>query len=235
MYKRIILKLSGESLGGERDGGISPVALQHYANEIKSARDARVEVAVVMGGGNFIRGKELAASGLDRSTADYMGMIATVINALALQNTLEKMDVTTRLMSGIEMHRVCEPYIQRRAIRHLEKGRVVIFAAGTGNPYFSTDTAAALRGLEIRADVFVKGTRVDGVYDKDPEKHTDAVRFKELSFTEALERDLGIIDATAFALCRENRLSIIVFDITQTGNLVRILNGDLAIGTVLKA
>jgi uridylate kinase len=234
MYKRIILKLSGESLKGDEENGISASALAHYASEIHDAYKSGVEIAIVIGGGNFIRGKELSESGLDRSTADYMGMIATVINSLALQNSLEKLHVKTRVMSGIEMHRVCEPYIQRRAIRHLEKGRVVIFAAGTGNPFFSTDTAATLRGLEIHADVFVKGTRVDGVYDKDPEVHSDAIRFTELSFTQALERNLGVIDATAFALCRENKLPIIVFDITKSGNLVKILNGDLSLGTVLK-
>lgn len=235
MYKRIILKLSGESLKGSEENGISASALAHYATEIHDAYKSGVEIAIVIGGGNFIRGKELSQNGLDRSTADYMGMIATVINSLALQNSLEKLDVKTRVMSGIEMHRVCEPYIQRRAIRHLEKGRVVIFAAGTGNPFFSTDTAATLRGLEIHADVFVKGTRVDGVYDKDPEVFPDAVRFTELTFTQALERNLGVIDATAFALCRENMLPIVVFDITKSGNLVKILNGDLSIGTVLKA
>ncbi len=235
MFKRIILKLSGESLKGDADNGISPQALAHYSTEIQDAYERGVEIAIVIGGGNFIRGKELSDSGLDRTTADYMGMIATVINALALQNALEKLHVNTRVMSGIEMHRVCEPYIQRRAIRHLEKGRVVILAAGTGNPFFSTDTAATLRGLEIRAEVFVKGTRVDGVYDKDPEVYPDAIRYTELSFTQALKSNLGVIDATAFALCRENKLPIIVFNITKPGNLVKILSGDLSIGSVLTA
>ncbi|MCD6118663.1 UMP kinase [bacterium] len=233
MYGRILLKLSGESLKGDAENGLCTEALQQYADEVKAARRMGSQVALVVGGGNFIRGKELALSGLERSTADYMGMVATVINALALQSALEKIDVQTRVMSGIEMPRVCEPYIQRRAIRHLEKGRVVIFAAGTGNPYFSTDSAAALRGLEIRADVFIKGTRVDGVYDKDPEEYPDAVRFDKVSFTEALERDLRILDATAFALCRENKLPIIVFDITRSGNLARIIDGDVSVGTLL--
>lgn len=232
-FRRILIKLSGESLKGDSESGLCTASLNHYGNEIKSAVERGVQVALVVGGGNFIRGKELAETGLDRTTADYMGMVATVINALALQNVLENMNVSTRVMSGIEMPRVCEPYIQRRADRHLEKGRVVLIAAGTGNPYFSTDTAAALRGLEIKADVFLKGTRVDGVYDADPEKVTTAKRYDRISFKEALERDLQVLDGTAFALCRENKLAIIVFNLTESGNLAKILDGDLSVGTVV--
>ncbi len=232
-FRRILIKLSGESLKGDSESGLCTASLHHYGNEIKSAVERGVQVALVVGGGNFIRGKELAETGLDRTTADYMGMVATVINALALQNVLENMGVSTRVMSGIEMPRVCEPYIQRRADRHLEKGRVALIAAGTGNPYFSTDTAAALRGLEIKADVFLKGTRVDGVYDADPEIEPNAKKFERITFKEALERDLQVLDGTAFALCRENKLSIIVFNLTIPGNLAKIIDGDLSVGTIV--
>ena len=234
-YRRVMIKLSGKNLKGDHEGGISPDELKHYALEIKSAVDSGGEVAAVVGGGNFVRGVELVESGIDRSTGDYMGMLATVINALALQNALEKVSVPTRVMSAIEMPKVCEPFIQRRAIRHLEKGRVVIIAAGLGNPFFSTDTAAALRGLEIKAEVFIKGTRVDGVYDKDPEEHDDAVRYETLSFEEALVHELQVLDGTAFALCKENDLPIIVFDITKPGNLSKIIGGDNSVGTLVYA
>ncbi|MEP0814002.1 MAG: UMP kinase [bacterium] len=234
-YKRAVIKLSGESLQGDLEGGLSPEAIRHYASEIKSAIAAGCEASVVVGGGNILRGREFAGEDIGHTTADLMGMLATVINALALQSALEAINVPTRVMSGIEMPRVCEPYIHRRAVRHLEKGRVVIFAAGTGNPYFSTDTAAALRGLEIGAEVFIKGTRVDGIYDKDPEKHSDARRFERITYTEALELNLGVLDATAFALCRENNLPIVVFDITKSGNLAKLIAGDVSLGTLVSA
>jgi uridylate kinase len=232
-YKRIVLKLSGESLmGSSKSGNIDPARLEQYCEEIKSIRSLGVELAIVIGGGNIFRGGQAEALGIDRVQGDYMGMLATVINAMALQSALERHGIYTRLMSGIKMEQVCEPFIRRRAIRHLEKGRLVIFGAGIGNPYFTTDSTASLRAVELQADVVLKGTRVDGVYDKDPEKHSDAVKYTTLSFQEAYERNLNIMDMTAFTLCMENKLPIIVFDMNQKGNLLKIVNGESA-GTLI--
>jgi len=225
-YKRILLKMSGESLrapGG--DNTISNERLSHYAGEVKALLASGVQVALVMGGGNIIRGSLLARTGIERATADYMGMLGTVINALALQDALEKVDVPTRVQSAIHMEQVAEPYIRRRAVRHLEKKRVVIFCSGTGNPYFTTDTAAALRALEIGADVFIKGTRVDGVYTADPEKDPQARRYLKLSYKDAIERDLNILDGPAFVMCRDNSLPILICDITTSGRLGEVLAG----------
>jgi uridylate kinase len=224
-YGRIMLKMSGESLKGDRDSGICPQALTLYANEVKKLSEAGVQVALVVGGGNIVRGAELATSGTQRSTADYMGMLATVINGLALQDALEQIGLYTRLQSAIQMDAVAEPYIRRRAVRHLEKGRVVIFAAGTGNPYFSTDSAAALRACEIQADVFVKGTHVDGVYTADPQKDPKARRYLQLTYQEALEKNLKVLDGPAFVICRDNNIPIIVCDITKPGRLAEVLRG----------
>ncbi len=232
-YKRIVLKLSGESLmGSSKSGNIDPARLEQYCEEIKSIRTLGVELAIVIGGGNIFRGGQAEALGIDRVQGDYMGMLATVINAMALQSALERHGIYTRLMSGIKMEQVCEPFIRRRAIRHLEKGRLVIFGAGIGNPYFTTDSTASLRAVELQADVVLKGTRVDGVYDKDPEKFTDAVKYNKLSFQEAYEKNLNIMDMTAFTLCMENKLPIIVFDMNQKGNLLKIVNGETA-GTLI--
>jgi uridylate kinase len=236
-YKRILLKLSGEALMGEGGGelksaSIDTQTLERIAAEVKEVAALGVEVALVIGGGNIFRGLAASAGGMDRAGADYMGMLATVMNALALQDALERQDVTTRVLSAIEIREVAEPYIRRRAMRHLEKGRVVIFAAGTGNPYFTTDTAAALRAMEIHADVLLKATRVDGVYDKDPKKHSDAHRFQNLSYLEVLQRDLAVMDSTAISLCRDNKLSIIVFDLRQRGNIRRVVMGE-PIGTLV--
>lgn len=232
-YKRIVLKLSGESLmGSSKSGNIDPARLEQYCEEIKSVRSQGVELAIVIGGGNIFRGGQAEALGIDRVQGDYMGMLATVINAMALQSALERHGIYTRLMSGIKMEQVCEPFIRRRAIRHLEKGRLVIFGAGIGNPYFTTDSTASLRAVELQADVVLKGTRVDGVYDKDPEKHSDAVKYNKLSFQEAYEKNLNIMDMTAFTLCMENKLPIIVFDMNQKGNLMKIVNGEAA-GTLI--
>ncbi|HMV08224.1 MAG TPA: UMP kinase [Cyclobacteriaceae bacterium] len=232
-YKRIVLKLSGESLmGSSKSGNIDPARLEQYCEEIKSVRSQGVELAIVIGGGNIFRGGQAEALGIDRVQGDYMGMLATVINAMALQSALERHGIYTRLMSGIKMEQVCEPFIRRRAIRHLEKGRLVIFGAGIGNPYFTTDSTASLRAVELQADVVLKGTRVDGVYDKDPEKHSDAVKYNKLSFQEAYEKNLNIMDMTAFTLCMENKLPIIVFDMNQKGNLMKIVNGEEA-GTLI--
>lgn len=217
--------MSGESLKGTNNSGICPKALAHYAAEVKQLVDGGVQVALVVGGGNFIRGQELAERGTERATADYMGMLATVLNGLALQDSLEKMGVYTRLQSAIKMEEIAEPYIRRRAVRHLEKGRVVIFAGGTGNPYFSTDTAAALRACEIGADVFIKGTRVDGVYTADPEKEPTARRYLQLTYQEAIERNLHVLDGPAFVMCRDNKLPIIVCDLTKPGRLADVLRG----------
>lgn len=225
-YRRVLLKMSGESLKGSLDGGLSTEAMHHYATEVKSLVDSGLQVALVVGGGNFVRGQMLAAAGFERSNADYMGMLATVINGLAMQESIEKLGLYTRLQSAIHMEQVAEPYIRRRAIRHLEKGRVVIFAAGTGNPYFSTDTAAALRAMEIGADVFVKGTRVDGVYTADPEKHPDAKRYLQLTYQDAIEKNLNILDGPAFVMCRDNNLPIIVCDITKPGRLAEVMRGS---------
>lgn len=231
-YKRILLKLSGEALMGEKQHGIDPARLTQYAQEIKEVVDQGIEVAVVIGGGNIFRGVQAEASGIDRVQGDYMGMLATVINAMALQSMFEKHGMYTRLMSGLKMEQVCEPFIRRRAIRHLEKGRVVIFGAGIGNPYFTTDSTASLRATEIEADVVLKGTRVDGVYTADPEKDPSATKFSKLSFQEAYEKNLNIMDMTAFTLCQENDLPIIVFDMNKEGNLKKIVAGE-EVGTLI--
>ena len=232
-YDRILLKLSGEAMAGPLSFGIDPDRVKGLAGEIAAIAQAGVQVGVVVGGGNIFRGIKLAAKNMDRVTGDHMGMLATVINSLALQDALEQMGVYTRVMSAIEMHEVCEPYIRRRAIRHLEKGRVVIFAAGTSNPYFSTDTGAALRALEIRAQVIAKATKVDGVYDKDPMQFPEAVKFEEIGYTEVLTKSLGVMDATSIAMCRDNKLPIIVFNLNTNGNIMRMAMGE-AIGTVIK-
>lgn len=232
-YERVLLKLSGESLMGEKSFGIDQSMLVHYAEQIKTLIQKGVQVAVVIGGGNIFRGLDAEKSGIERVTGDYMGMLATVINGMALQSALELLGVYTRLISAIEMKEVAEPYIRRRAIRHLEKNRVVIFAGGTGSPYFTTDSAAALRANEISADVILKGTRVDGVYTADPEKDPTAVKFETISFTNAINLGLKVMDMTAFTLCKENDLPIIVFDINQPDNLVKIINGE-KIGTLVE-
>ena len=229
-YKRVLLKLSGEALMGAQGYGISPEILTHVAAEIADTARLGVELAVVVGGGNIFRGLSESSKGMDRASADYVGMLATVMNAVSLQDAIERQGVVTRVQSAIPMSQLAEPYIRRRAIRHLEKGRVVIFGAGTGNPFFTTDTAAALRAMEIGADVLLKATRVDGVYDRDPRKHPDARRYHQVRFTDALVQDLGVMDATAFALCRDNELPIIVFDMTQRGNIQRVVCGA-AVGT----
>lgn len=226
MYKRVLLKLSGESLMGSNGYGIDPERLAHYAHEIKSVADQGIEVAVVIGGGNIYRGLQAEASGIDRVTGDYMGMLATVINGAAMQSVLEKNGMFTRLVSAIEMQEIAEPYIRRKAIRHLEKGRIVIFSSGTGSPYFTTDSAAALRANEIGADVLLKGTRVDGIYSADPEKYPSATKYKKITFDQVIQQDLNVMDMTAFTLCRENNLPIIVFDINTPGNLSKVIRGD---------
>jgi uridylate kinase len=231
-YKRILLKLSGESLMGGQQFGIEQNAVEHYAKEIKTAVASGAEVAIVIGGGNIFRGIQATANGVDRVQGDYMGMLATIINSMALQSALERQGTHTRLMSAIEMKEICEPFIRRRAVRHLEKGRVVIFGAGTGNPYFTTDTAASLRAIEIEADVILKGTRVDGIYTADPEKDKKAKRYDRISFDEAYSKGLQIMDLTAFTLCKENKLPIIVFDINKKGNLKRLLQ-DEKVGTLV--
>ena len=231
-YKRILLKLSGEALMGNRQYGIDNDRLKEYATEIKKVVDKGGEVAIVIGGGNIFRGLAGAATGMDRVQGDYMGMLATVINGMALQGALEDAGIMTRLQSAIEMDKVAEPFIKRKAVRHLEKGRVVIFGAGTGNPYFTTDTAATLRAIEIDADVILKGTRVDGIYDSDPEKNADAVKFNSLSFDEVFEKNLKVMDMTAFTLSHENKLPIIVFDMNKEGNLERLIDGE-NVGTLV--
>lgn len=231
-YKRILLKLSGEALMGSQQYGIDSDRLQQYAEEIKRVKDAGVEIAIVIGGGNIFRGVQAEKSGMDRVQGDYMGMLATVINAMALQSALEKIGLYTRLMSGIKIEQVCEPFIRRRAVRHLEKGRVVIFGAGIGNPYFTTDSTASLRAIEIEADVVLKGTRVDGVYTADPEKDPTAKRFSNITFTEVYQKGLNVMDMTAFTLCQENNLPIIVFDMNKPGNLYNLLSGQ-EVGTLI--
>ncbi|MEQ1887090.1 MAG: UMP kinase [Bryobacteraceae bacterium] len=231
-YRRILLKLSGEVMAGKASFGIDPERVQALAKEVAEVAKSGVELGLVVGGGNFFRGVAAAAQKMDRVSADHMGMLATVINALALQDALEKQGVPTRVMTAISIPQVAEPYIRRRAIRHLEKGRIVVFAGGTSNPYFSTDTAATLRGLEIHADVVAKATSVDGVYDKDPRKHEDAIRFDSIGYSEMLSRDLRVMDASAVAMCRDNKLSIIVFNLTVHGNIMRMAQGE-AIGTVI--
>jgi uridylate kinase len=232
-YNRILLKLSGEALMGDQQYGIDPARIREYAIQVKEVVEAGVQVAIVIGGGNIFRGMQGIAQGLDRVQGDHMGMLATVINGLALQSALEDQGVYTRLQSAIEMDKIAEPFIRRRAIRHLEKGRVVIFGAGTGNPYFTTDTAATLRAIEIGADVILKGTRVDGIYTADPEKDPDAVKYARLSFQEVYEKGLNVMDMTAFTLSRENDLPILVFDMNTPGNLMKIVQGS-DIGTLVQ-
>ncbi len=233
IYNRILLKLSGEALLGNRNHGIDPNTINKYSREIKSIVDLGVEVSIVIGGGNIFRGLSGANNGIDRVQGDYMGMLATVINGLALQSSLEKIGLQTRLQTAINMEAIAEPYIKRKAVRHLEKKRIVIFGAGTGNPFFTTDSAAVLRAIEIEADVILKGTRVDGIYNDDPEINKNAIKFNELEYDEAISKNLKIMDSTAFTLSKENKLPIIVFDINKTGNLKKIIEGKI-IGTKVK-
>ncbi len=232
-YKRILLKLSGEALMGDKQYGIDPEKLAEYAEEIKQIHDMGVEIAIVIGGGNIFRGVAGASSGMDRVQGDYMGMLATIINGMALQGALEDRGMLTRLQTALKIEAIAEPYIKRRAVRHLEKGRIVIFGAGTGNPYFTTDTAAVLRGIEVNADVILKGTRVDGVYDSDPEKNPNAVKFETITFADVIKKGLNVMDTTAFTLSQENELPIVVFDMNEKGNLLKICSGE-NIGTVVK-
>lgn len=232
-FKRILLKLSGEALMGHQEYGIDPERLQQYAHEINRVQEEGVEVAIVIGGGNIFRGVQAEKSGIDRVQGDYMGMLATVINGMALQSILEKNGLFTRLMSGIKIEQVCEPFIRRRAVRHLEKGRVVIFGAGLGNPYFTTDSTASLRAIEINADAVLKGTRVDGVYSSDPEKDPEATRFSTISFNDVYTKGLNVMDMTAFTLCQENNLPIIVFDMNKPNNLYKLVNGE-DVGTLIQ-
>jgi len=233
IYRRILLKLSGEALAGEQGYGIDPDVIKGIAEEIRDVMALGVEVALVIGGGNIFRGLAASSKGMDRASADYMGMLATAMNSLALQDALEKCGVVTRVQSAIEMQEIAEPYIRRRAVRHLEKGRVVIFAAGTGNPYFTTDTAASLRAMEINAEVILKATKVDGVYSADPKKDKQAVKYAELTYLEVLKQGLQVMDATATSLCMDNNLPIVVFDLTRRGNIEKVVLGE-AIGTVVK-
>lgn len=232
-YRRLVLKLSGEALSGQAGFGVDSARVAELAREVAEVAAAGVQIGVVVGGGNFFRGVAAGAQQMDRVTADHMGMLATVINALALQDALESAGAPTRVMTAIEMRQVAEPFIRRRAVRHLEKGRIVIFAAGTSSPYFSTDTAAALRALEIHAEVIGKGTRVDGVYDKDPLKHSGAVLYREISYTEFLSNSLGVMDATSVAMCRDNNLPIVVFNLTVSGNIMRMSMGE-PVGTLIR-
>ena len=232
-YKRILLKLSGESLMGQQQYGIDPNMLNHYAEQIKKISELGVQVAIVIGGGNIFRGLQAKESGIERVQGDYMGMLATCINGMALQSAMEGIGVYTRLISAIEMRQIAEPYIRRRAIRHLEKGRVLIFSAGTGSPYFTTDSAAALRANEINADVILKGTRVDGIYSADPEKDPSAIRYETISFAKVISLGLNVMDMTAFTMCQENDLPIIVFDINDNKNLVNIVKGE-SVGTLVQ-
>jgi uridylate kinase len=232
-YKRILLKLSGESLMGDKNFGLDSDVIARYAKDIKEAVALGVEVALVVGGGNIYRGMNEAETGIERAQGDYMGMLATVINGMAIQSGLEKAGVFTRLLTAIKMEQIAEPYIRRRAIRHLEKGRVVIFGAGTGNPYFTTDTAGSLRAIEIQADIILKGTRVDGIYTADPEKDPTATKYNTITFAECISKNLKVMDMTAFTLCMENELPIIVFDMNKSGNLMKILKGE-EVGTVVR-
>ena len=232
-FKRILLKLSGEALMGEKQYGIDIERVAQYAKDIQAVHAKGIEIALVIGGGNIYRGLSAEKAGMDRVQADYMGMLATVINSMALQDALEKTGVKTRLLTAIKMEQICEPFIRRRAMRHLEKGRIVIFGAGTGNPYFTTDTAASLRAVEINADVVMKGTRVDGIYTADPLKDSNATRYDEITFDEVYKRNLNVMDMTAFTLCHENKLPIIVFDMNKPGNLMRLAEGE-PIGTLVK-
>ena len=233
-FKRILLKLSGESLMGDKQFGIDNNRLNTYAKELKELVQQGVEVAIVIGGGNIFRGIQAEQGGMERTQGDYMGMLATVINSMALQSALEAVDVKTRLQTAIEMKEIAEPFIKRRAVRHLEKGRIVIFGAGTGNPYFTTDTAAVLRGVEVHADVILKGTRVDGIYTADPEKDPSAKKYNTISFDEVYQKGLNVMDMTAFTLCKENELPIIVFDMNKLGNLKKVVNQDASIGTLVE-
>jgi uridylate kinase len=233
VYKRILLKLSGESLMGQQHYGIDPAALRSFAEDVKEAFDLGIEIGIVFGGGNIYRGMQAEEMGIDKVSGDHMGMLATVINCLAFQNALESLGVPTRLLSAIRMEQIAEGFIRRRAMRHLEKGRVVVFGAGTGNPYFTTDTAAVLRAVEIEADVVIKGTRVDGVYDKDPEKHADAVRFDQISYKETLDRNLRVMDMTAITMASENNKPILVFNMNERGNLRRLMLGE-PVATIVK-
>ncbi|GAB2516439.1 UMP kinase [Lysobacter humi (ex Lee et al. 2017)] len=232
-YRRVLLKLSGEALMGSEDYGIDPKIIDRLAREVIEAQQAGAEIALVIGGGNIFRGAGLAATGMDRVTGDHMGMLATIINALAMQDALEKLGTKCRVLSAIKINQICEDYIRRRAVRHLEKGRVVICAAGTGNPFFTTDSGAALRAIEIGADLLLKATKVDGVYDKDPKKHADAVRYDSLTYDDVLGRDLQVMDTAAFALCRDSGLPLRIFDMDQPGQLLRILRGE-PIGTLVQ-
>jgi len=232
VYKRILLKLSGESLMGDNSFGLDPAMIERFAREIKTVTDIGVEVAIVIGGGNIYRGMNEKDTGIERAHGDYMGMLATVINGMAMQAMLEKVGVFTRLQSAIKMEQIAEPYIRRRAIRHLEKGRVVIFGAGTGNPYFTTDTAGSLRAIEIQADVILKGTRVDGIYTADPEKDKTATKYEKITFQECISKNLRVMDMTAFTLCMENKLPIIVFDMNTIGNLKKVVLGE-KVGTLV--
>ena len=232
-YKRILLKLSGESLMGDRQYGIDNNQVLQYAHDIKAVFEKGIEIAIVVGGGNIFRGLSAEKSGMERAQADYMGMLATVINCMALQNALESIGVETRLQSAIKMEQICEPYIRRRAMHHLQENKIVIFGAGTGNPYFTTDTAASLRAIEIKADVVLKGTRVDGIYTADPEKDPSATRYDEITFQEVYDKGLNVMDMTAITLCQENNLPIIVFDMNKPGNFMKIAKGE-AIGTLVK-
>lgn len=225
-FKRILLKLSGESLMGSQSYGIDPIVLKQFAQEVHSVYALGVQIGLVIGGGNIFRGVQAAQNGIDKVSGDHMGMLATLINAIGLQNALEEQGVPTRLQSAIQVAQIAEPFIRRRALRHLEKGRVVLFGAGTGNPYFTTDTAAALRAIEIDAECVIKGTRVDGIYDADPEKNPNAKRFSQLTYTDVIERKLGVMDMTAITLCQENRLPILVFDMNTPGNLLRLVRGE---------
>ncbi len=232
-YRRILLKLSGEALAGGHSAGINPASIGQIADDILEASKLGVEIGLVIGGGNFVRGVAQAAQGMDRASSDYMGMLATVINSMAMQDALEKRDLATRVQSAIQMSQIAEPYIRRRAIRHLEKGRLVIFAAGTGNPYFTTDTAASLRAMEINAEVIMKATNVDGIYDKDPKKHEGAKFFSELTYMDVLKQGLQVMDSTAISLCMDNKLPIITFNLNTPGNIARVVRGE-KIGTIVK-
>lgn len=232
-YNRILLKLSGEALMGDKQFGIDNNRLMQYAQEIKAVANAGVQIAIVVGGGNIFRGVQAEQGGMDRTQGDYMGMLATMINSMALQSALETIGLQTRLQSAISMKEVAEPFIKRRAVRHLEKGRIVIFGAGTGNPFFTTDSAGALRAIEIEADVILKGTRVDGIYDMDPEKNPNAVKFQQITFDEAYAKGLNVMDMTAFTLCKENKMDLVVFDMNQPGNLMKVVAGE-SIGTTVE-
>jgi len=232
-YKRVMLKLSGEVLMGETSFGVDPDTIDRLAREIIEVQQAGIELAIVIGGGNIFRGMSGTASGMDRASADYMGMLATVMNSIALQDAIERNGATVRVISALHIREIAEPYIRRRAVRHLEKGRILIFAAGTGNPYFTTDTAASLRAMEIQADAVVKGTKVDGVYTSDPAKNPDATRYDTLTFTEALTKRLGVMDATAMSLCRDNHMPIVVFDVTTPGQMLRAVSGE-PVGTLVQ-